>query len=187
MSPPDTHLLSNWLGSLGRKYALGHLALDDAGICVLSYGSSFDIIIQAIGGDDTVLIEIPLVSVPGVGREAFFRRVLSLNHRGEATRGASLSLNEQSQTVMLGWLGPIAQLDELAFEQLIGNLIDCAEAVRPLLDQVDPAHPIAASAAQGARLGEEAIRGTLPAEGYEHGAGHARDPGLGLRPGFLRG
>lgn len=185
MPPPDNHLLNNWLDALGRKYALGTLALDDAGVCVLSYGSTFDIIIQAISGDDTVLIEIPLMAVPGVGREAFFRRVLTLNHRGEATRGASLSLNEQSQTVMLGWLAPIAQLDELAFEQLIGNLIDCAESVRPLLDQVAP--PIAASAAQGARLGAETIRGALPAEGHEHGADHARDPWLGLRPGFLRG
>jgi hypothetical protein len=189
MSPPNSSPLNLWLEALGRKYALGALALDEAGVCVLQYGSTLDVIIQAISGGETVLLEIPLMPIPGVNREVFFRRLLELNHRGEATRGASLSLNDQSQTVMLGVLAPIAQLDELALEQLIGNLIDCAESLMPMLDSVDSGKPdiARASASLGTPSAAETFPSAGPTESTGNDAGLGLGQGLGLRPGFLRG
>jgi hypothetical protein len=172
MSPPNSSPLNLWLEALGRKYALGALALDEAGVCVLQYGSTLDVIIQAISGGETVLLEIPLMPIPGVNREVFFRRLLELNHRGEATRGAS-----------------IAQLDELALEQLIGNLIDCAESLMPMLDSVDSGKPdiARASASLGTPSAAETFPSAGPTESTGNDAGLGLGQGLGLRPGFLRG
>lgn len=122
------------LDALSRKYSLGPLVPDEAGVCVLRYDDALDLIIECPPAADSVLVQIPLAPVPGVDREAFFRAALALNHRGEATRGAALSLNETSDTVMLGALVPIAGLDALGLEQLIGNLIDTAQSLSPQLD-----------------------------------------------------
>lgn len=127
----NTGQLALLLDALSRKYGLGSLAPDDSGVCVLSYDGILDVMIESPPEVDSVLVQIPLMSVPGADREAFFRRLLALNHRGEATRGAALGLNEASQAVMLGVLAPLAGMDELGFEQLIGNLIDTAQALLP--------------------------------------------------------
>jgi hypothetical protein len=132
--------LAPLLDSLSRTHGLGPLALDEAGVCVLRYDDRLDVIIKCPPGAESVLVQIPLMPVPGVDREGFFRKVLALNHRGEATRGATLSLNEISETVMLGALLPADTLDALGLEHLIGNLIDGAQS---LIARLEPggAHP----------------------------------------------
>jgi len=121
--------LAPLLDSLSRKYDLGPLALDEAGVCVLRYDDRLDVIIEHPQGAESVLVQIPLMPVPGIERESFFRKVLALNHRGEATRGATLSLNETSEMVMLGALLSADTLDALGLEHLIGNLIDGAQSL----------------------------------------------------------
>jgi len=125
--------LATWLDTLSRKYALGPLAPDEAGVCVLRYDASLDVIVECASDDAPLLVQVPLMPIPAGVSEGFYRQLLALNHRGEATRGATLALNELSGTVMLSSLTPLDHLDALGFEQLIGNMIDSAQA---LIEQI---------------------------------------------------
>jgi hypothetical protein len=126
-------LLATWLDTLSRKYALGPLAPDEDGVCVLRYDASLDVVVECASDDGPLLVQIPLMPIPAGVPAGFFRQLLALNHRGEATRGATLAVNELSGTVMLSSLTPLDHLDALGFEQLIGNMIDSAQA---LIEQI---------------------------------------------------
>jgi hypothetical protein len=124
------------LGELGDRSGLS-LELDTRGSCAIEYGLVFEIVLTSCDNGESVLLHSPIQFLEQTSALDQLRRCLELSLYGAETEGAALSLDPESEAIVLWRRWHIADLDSHALEQAIIAFASVADSVRERLSAQD--------------------------------------------------
>lgn len=120
--------VNNWLRELGSTAGIA-IALDDNGVCGLKYKDNLEVIVEVPAMSNDVYIYSPLLKILSTTAQekvTLYEELLKANFLCQQTKGATLSIDEQENSVVLCINQSIAMLDAVSFRNLFGNFIDIA-------------------------------------------------------------
>ena len=97
----------------------GPAALDEGGYAQLQHGSA-TIGVNVLGEQGVLMVFAPVMPVPALGREAFYRRLLELSF--VATADASFAINTQHDEVVVRCLRRLSALDYEEFGDIVATV-----------------------------------------------------------------
>ncbi|HSI86868.1 MAG: type III secretion system chaperone [Candidatus Methylacidiphilales bacterium] len=124
------------LNLLAGRAGLGQLKLNDLGICTFQFGNGMHFVVELPPGTDVIYLMAPLARISENKDEAYalYRRALKANYRGEETGGATLTLHEALNHIVLWRSAPVISLDGPVFIQMVEQFLSTAIRLAPLLD-----------------------------------------------------
>jgi hypothetical protein len=135
--PANQLRVNELLNLLAGRAGLGHLKLNDLGICTFQFGGGMHFVVELPLGTTVVYLMAPLARIPADKDEAhaLYRRALKANYRGEETAGSSLTLHEALNHIVLWRASPVSALNGPAFIQMVEQFLGTAIRLAPVLDQ----------------------------------------------------
>ncbi|PTX99387.1 hypothetical protein DB346_16180 [Verrucomicrobia bacterium LW23] len=135
--PAHQHRVNELLNLLAGRAGLGELHLNDLGICTFQFGSDMQFVIELPPATDELYLMAPLALIPPDTDEAhaLFRRSLKANYRGIETGGATLTLHESLNHIVLWRSAHVPSLDGPSFIQMVERFLAAALRLAPLLDK----------------------------------------------------
>ena len=98
--------------------------------CVLVFDGDLLLNIEFDDESERLVFSIYLEELPRDNAEPLLRELMCANLYWHRTRGATLSLEENTGGLMLVYASSVLELDGGAFENIVENLLDQAEAWR---------------------------------------------------------
>jgi hypothetical protein len=123
----NTSIVNGWIAELGQEAGINDLKLNEHHVCAFRYGKDLEFIIELPPGSPIVYMYSPMVDVPQENKEAFFDKLLKANFFCLETNGATFSIDERSNRIVLSYGQPIDQIDNLIFKNIVGNFLETAE------------------------------------------------------------
>lgn len=134
------------LDRLGKAMGMETLEFDDDGACVLCLDETILIHIECPPEGETLVVSAYLGALPETNRESAYRTLLAGNFGWNATGGATIGLDETSDTLALMRMLSVEQTDDETFQSCIRSMASAAETwIAYLKDGGN--EPVAASAA----------------------------------------
>ncbi len=112
---------------LGR---LGEFALDADGRCLIEHESGVQFAVETVADAEFVTFYAPLIEVPAECPANFLKRALHLNLLQVHTRGGSVAFDPDSGWLVLSLSADLEGLDQIAFENVISNLVPTALSLK---------------------------------------------------------
>ena len=147
----NNYIVNGWLKGLGTEAGIANLALNDNNLCAFQYGNDLEFIIELPPDSPILYMYSPMGSVPSENKEQLFERLLKANFFCLETHGATFSIDERSNRIILSYGHPIDQLDSLSFKNVVGNFLETAESWLTELEGTQGTVP-ASSESQGKDL-----------------------------------
>lgn len=146
--------VNDLLAEFGRKAGLGVLALDDKGLCRLSFDDTLIVDLEEDEGAGVLHIYATVGAIPAAGKEMVYATLLSANLFGTETGGATLAIDRLRGEIVLCRSVQPDHLDPTAFEGILESFVNTLEQQRENLNS-----------AVGA--GSEAPAASMPPQGME--------------------
>jgi hypothetical protein len=107
--------------------------LDSNGSCGIEYGDGFEIALTSLDNGEGVLLHAPLQFLSAADPLPQLRRCMELNLHGIATGGATLSLDPESEWIVLWRRMPVEHVDAHGLEKAIVAFAGAADDLRARL------------------------------------------------------
>jgi hypothetical protein len=120
-----------------------HLGAEDNS-CVLVFDGDLLLNIEYDDASERLVFSLYLDELPRDNAEPLLREMMGANLYWHRTRGATLCLEENTGGVMLIYASSVLELDNGAFENIVENLLDQAEAWRKRITEHAQSGPAAA-------------------------------------------
>lgn len=128
MGPMDNiDIINGWLAELGKEAGIEDLKLNEHHLCAFRYGKDLEFIIELPPESPIVYLYSPMAELPIEHRDTFFEKLLKANFFCLETNGATFSIDERSNRIILSFGQPIDQIDNLVFKNIVGNFLETAE------------------------------------------------------------
>lgn len=123
----DLDTINTWLNELGSRCDLS-LVLDEQGLCGFQLNPDLPCYIQAAPEDPHLYWTITLAVLPedAAQRADVIKTCCSWNYLEEKTNGTQLALDPESRLVLMTYRRSLDFLDQTAFLNITGNLMDTA-------------------------------------------------------------
>ena len=130
-------IINGWLAELGQEAGIEDLKLNEHHLCAFRYGKDLEFTIELPPQSPIVYLYSPMAELPSENKEAFFEKLLKANFFCLETNGATFSIDERSNRIILSYGQPIDQIDNLVFKNIVGNFLETAERWKDLLNTAD--------------------------------------------------
>ncbi|MEW4486728.1 type III secretion system chaperone [Thalassoglobus sp. JC818] len=107
------------------------------GACSFTYNDDFGFRIEATEGGRFVMLSSTIATVSIQSESDLFRQLLRWNHLGVKTQGASFSLDETGENIVLWIMISIDDLDPAEFDRVVGSFLDLSEQFAKAVRQMD--------------------------------------------------
>ena len=136
----DKRTIANQLlADFGRTLTVATLSLDEhRNSCVLAFDDELILNIEFDVPTERLVFSIYLDELPAQGAEPLLRELLGANLYWHRTRGATLSLEEGTNGVILVFSRSLAELDGPILETIVENLLQQAEKWRARIAAFQP-------------------------------------------------
>ncbi len=119
--------VNRFLAEIGTK-AGTTLELED-GVCAILFEERQECIVEVADEAGIVSIRSPIMPLPDDSRDELLLHLLALNYDGTETAGCAVGYNSLTNELVLGVTRGADQLDLVAFENLVGNIVSAATAL----------------------------------------------------------
>ena len=137
----NTSIVNGWLAELGKEAGIDDLKLNEHHLCAFRYGQELEFIIELPPESPIIYMYSPMAELPAEHKEAFYEKLLKANFFCLETNGATFSIDERSNRIVLSYGQPIEQIDNLIFKNIVGNFLETAETWRELLNMAETSSP----------------------------------------------
>lgn len=120
-------IINGWLAELGKEAGIDGLKLNEHHLCAFRYGKELEFIIELPPESPIVYLYSPMAELPAEHRDTFFEKLLKANFFCLETNGATFSIDERSNRIIISFGQPIDQIDNLVFKNIVGNFLETAE------------------------------------------------------------
>lgn len=124
-----------------RKAGLGALALDNKGVCRLSFDDTLIVDLEHDDGAGVLHIYATVGPIPAEGKEEVYASLLSANLFGAETGGATLAIDRPRGEIVLCRAVDPEHLDPTAFENTLQAFVNALEQQRESLNSADNTAP----------------------------------------------
>jgi hypothetical protein len=123
----------------GKTLTVG-LTLDEMhNSCVLLFDENVVLNIEYDDAEERLLFFVYLDELPSEGAEPLLRMLLEANLFWHKTRGATLSLEEGTNGIVLAYAHAVALLDTVQFEAVVENFVQLAEDWKKRIEELKAA------------------------------------------------
>jgi hypothetical protein len=136
----NRELVGGWIKTFGEMVKTP-LALQEDGVCGISYGQGRVCAIEVPADDGPIVIHAPLLALAGRSRESVYAKALALNLYGAGTAGCTIALDERNDQLVLCVSRSAASLDSTSFAALVGGVITNAVRLAGELAEVPAQAP----------------------------------------------
>jgi len=119
--------IPDFVTAYGKEIGLTALALNEEGICALTFDEKINVDILYRKEQDQLIFISKVGNLPIEGKEAFYMQLLKGNAFGTETAGASLGIDEEENAVILSYVLIASMLNYDLFKTVLGNFVDLAE------------------------------------------------------------
>ena len=117
----SVQLVGQWLQDYGVE--------EFSGACTFTYRDSIEFGLEVSTDESHLVLHSVVGRVPESDQAESLRRLLQMNHLGIETQGATISLDESGENIVL-WISlPIDRLDPDEFERVVGAFLDLSDRV----------------------------------------------------------
>lgn len=115
------------LRELGEEVGVPDLSASEEGVCTLSVDDRWLLNLVVNPHTDSLIAWMLLGDVPGEERERFLTNLLRANLFWQKTRGGTLSLLPETDTVVISRSSPLGSDNVVRVKQLLEDLIEFAD------------------------------------------------------------
>jgi len=139
----ETDIINSYLSELGRIAEMESLELDSDGSCSFLTNDGTEITLIAPPLHGTLYLASTICPVSDLGTEeksGLMEKALQRNFLLRGTEGATLSLDDESESLILCQTQPIEEMDASRFVDLVGSFIENSVKQRAkFLQSIPPA------------------------------------------------
>ena len=130
----DNRTIANKLVvDLGNTLTVPEMALNEQNYAALLFDNSILLNIEYDDMQERMLLYIYLGELPPQGAEPLLRQLLAANFFWYRTQGATLSLEEETNGILLSYAHQLQDLDSVTFEDICNNFVLKAEEWKKIL------------------------------------------------------
>lgn len=129
--------LNQWLSDYGQTEGIDGLALDEYGVCGISYqdGDARHVLnIEQPANADAFFLTGSVVECDSQNRDTVLTKALTLNLDAEVTRGAAFALD--GSRLLLSYSRPVEACDSVEFGNLLNNFVAVLDGQRRAFDEL---------------------------------------------------
>lgn len=119
--------VADFVRSYGKEIGLTELALNDEGVCALTFDEKINVDILFRKEQDQAIFISKVGELPPEGKEGFYRELLKANAFGMETAGATLGIDEDENSVVLSYVLIAHIMVYDLFKTVLANFVDLAE------------------------------------------------------------
>lgn len=112
--------------ALASHFEIANLEPDEDGLLQLDYDERVTVTALSPPESDALYLTASLMEMPSPTSQAFLERLLKMNFLLLDTRGAALSLDDDSRQVHLCICLPFALLDDASLPKVVGGFLETA-------------------------------------------------------------
>jgi hypothetical protein len=116
--------------AIAAQFGLDNLEQDDDGLVQLEYNGGITLTLFSPAQSSAIYLAASLMELPTVTSPAFLERLLKMNFLLLDTRGAALSIDEDSRQVHLCLCLPFALIDETSLAGLVVGFLETASQLQ---------------------------------------------------------
>ncbi|CAM2064135.1 CesT family type III secretion system chaperone [Sulfidibacter corallicola] len=121
--------INTWLSELGAESG-ATLTLDEHGCCPLVDADETEMEVHAVPTSDCFFLNAKILALPHTNREQVFYQALTLNLFQQETRGASVAIDPNDESLMLCFSKAVSETDATMFQNIVSNLFQTASHMR---------------------------------------------------------
>ncbi len=119
--------IPDFVTAYGKEIGLTALALNEEGICALTFDEKINVDILFRKEQDQLIFISKVGVLPSEGKEGFYAQLLRGNAFGTETAGAALGIDEEENAVVLSYVLIASMLNYDLFKTVLGNFVDLAD------------------------------------------------------------